>query len=85
MFEFDILKLTSFGKEDFNFSHQEVFIILSSSKINIHLSFFVLINLQNHCLVLIIDFGIEYSLKASVNNLDLALKIGSVGTKKGNL
>jgi hypothetical protein len=42
-------------------------------------------SLQNHCFVFIIAFGIEYSLKESLNNLLLALNIGSVGTKKGNL
>jgi hypothetical protein len=62
-----------------------VLVNLSSSKITIHLSFLVLISLQNHCFVLIIAFGIEYSLNESLNNLLLALNIGSVGTRKGNL
>jgi hypothetical protein len=42
-------------------------------------------SLQNHCLVFIIAFGIEYSLNESLYSFDLALNIGSVGTKKGNL
>gem|GEM_PF-2119076 len=83
--ELQIFMFISFGNAFFISSHHEEFINLSSSNIKIHLSFFVLISLQNHCLVLSIDFLIEYSIKGSLNNLLLALNIGSFGTKKGNL
>jgi hypothetical protein len=62
-----------------------LFIILLSKKIIIHLSDFVLINLQTHCFNLIIAFGIAYSKKELEYKLLLASKIGSLGTLNGNL
>jgi hypothetical protein len=73
------------GKLDFMDIHQSVEKYLSSSKTIIQVSFLVLINLQNHCFVFIIALGIEYSVKESEYNFHLALNIGSVGTKNGNL